>query len=50
MRLLRYPGWLLRCCYAVAKVPGVVVRVLLRCCYAVARVLWVVAKVLLCGC
>ncbi len=47
--LLGYPGWLLRCCYAVAKVPGVVARVLLcgfyvvamvpgwllRCCYAV---------------
>ncbi len=46
MRLLRYPGWLLRCCYAVAKVPGW----LLRCCYAVARVPGVVAKVLLCGC
>ncbi len=23
------PGWLLRCCYAVARVPGVVARVLL---------------------
>ncbi len=54
--LLGYPGWLLRCCYAVAKVPGVVARVLLcgcygtrggvlRCCYAVARVLGVVARV-----
>ncbi len=64
MRLLRYPGWLLRCCYAVAKVPGVVAMQLLgypgwllRCCYAVARVLGVVARVpevvatvLLCSC
>ncbi len=32
MQLLRYPGWLLGCCYAVAKVPGVVARVLLRGC------------------
>ncbi len=31
--LLGYPGWLLRCCYAVAKVPGVVARVLLCGCY-----------------
>ncbi len=45
--LLGYPGWLLRCCYAVAKVPGVVC---LGCCYAVAMVTGVVAKVLLCGC
>ncbi len=44
--LLRYPGWLLRCCYAVDKVPGW----LLRCCYAVAWVPGMVAKVLLCGC
>ncbi len=55
--LLRYPGWLLGCCYAVSMwllwYPGW----LLRCCYAVARVLGVVgrvpgvvAKVLLCGC
>ncbi len=29
----RVPGWLLRCCYAVAKVPGVVARVLLCGCY-----------------
>ncbi len=60
MRLLWYPGWLLRCCYAVARVLGVVARVpgwLLMCCYGVARVLGVVArvpevdaKVLLCGC
>ncbi len=27
--LLGYPRWLLRCCYAVAMVPGVVARVLL---------------------
>ncbi len=39
MRLLGYPRWLLRCCYAVAMVPGVV-----------PRVPEVVAKVLLCGC
>ncbi len=48
--LLGYPGWLLRCCYAVAKVPGVV----LGCCYGgfyvVAMVPGVVAKVLLCSC
>ncbi len=30
--LLWYPGWLLRCCYAVAKVPRLVARVLLRSC------------------
>ncbi len=29
MQLLGYPGWLLRCCYAVARVPGVVAKVLL---------------------
>ncbi len=29
MRLLRNPGQLLRCCYAVARVSGVVARVLL---------------------
>ncbi len=39
MRWLRYPGWLLGCCYAVARVLKVV-----------ARVLGVVAKVLLRGC
>ncbi len=53
MQLLGYPGWLLRCCYAVARVLGVVARVpgwLLRCCYAIARVPGVVAKVLLCSC
>ncbi len=60
MRLLWYPGWLLRCCYGVARVLGVVLGYpgwLLRCCYGVARVLGVVArvpevvaKVLLCGC
>ncbi len=32
MRLLGYPGWLLRCCYAVARVLGVVARVLLSGC------------------
>ncbi len=52
--LLGYPGWLLRCCYAVARVPGVVAKGcmrllgypgwLLRCCYVVARVPEVVAK------
>ncbi len=30
--LLRYPGWLLRCCYAVARVLGVVAMGLLGCC------------------
>ncbi len=56
MQLLRYPGWLLGCCYAVSMwllwYPGW----LLRCCYAVARVLGlvgrvpgVVVRVLLCG-
>ncbi len=51
------PGWLLRCFYAVAKVPGVVARVLLgypgwclTCCYAVARVPRVVARVMQCVC
>ncbi len=29
LRLLGYPGWLLRCCYAVAKVLGVVAKLLL---------------------
>ncbi len=29
MRLLGYSGWLLRCCYVVARVPGLVARVLL---------------------
>ncbi len=29
MRLLRYPGWLLGCCYAVARVTRVVAMVLL---------------------
>ncbi len=57
MRLLGNLGWLLGCCYAVARVTGVVARVLLgylgwllRCCYAVAKVPGVVARVLLCGC
>ncbi len=31
MRLLGYPRWLPRCCYAVAMVPGVVAMVLLKC-------------------
>ncbi len=30
MRLLGYPRWLPRCCYAVAMVPGVVARVFAR--------------------
>ncbi len=38
-RLLRYSGWLLWCCYAVARVFWVVVKVFL-----------VVARVLLGGC
>ncbi len=57
MRLLGNLGWLLGCCYAVARVTGVVARVLLgypgwllRCCYAVAKVPGVVARGLLCGC
>ncbi len=57
MQLLGYSGWLLGCCYVVARVTGVVARVLLgypgwllRCCYAVAKVPGVVARVLLCGC
>ncbi len=57
MQLLRNPGWLLGCCNAVARVPGVVaIRLLwypgwlLRCCYAVAMVPRVVAKVLLRSC
>ncbi len=29
MQLLGYLGWLLRCCYVVANVAGVVARVLL---------------------
>ncbi len=48
---------MVRCCYAVARVPGVVaIRLLwysewlLRCCYAVAMVPRVVAKVLLRSC
>ncbi len=56
MQLLGYSGWLLGCCYAVARVPRMVARAvarvprLLGCCYAVARVLGVVDRVLLCGC
>ncbi len=29
MRLLGYSGWLLKCCYAVARLPGMVARELL---------------------
>ncbi len=29
MHLLRYPGQLIRCCYAVARVPEAVAKVLL---------------------
>ncbi len=54
MWLLGYFGWLLGCCYAVARVPGWLLGPLLgypgwllRCCYAVARVPRMVAKVLL---
>ncbi len=43
MRLLGNLGWLLGCCYAVARVLEVVAC-------AVARVPRMVAKVLLCGC
>ncbi len=43
MRLLVYPGCLLRCCYGVARVPGW----LLRCFYVVVKVPGVVARVLL---
>ncbi len=57
MQLLRNPGWLLGCCNAVARVPGVVAISCygtrggcLRCCYVVAMVPRVVAKVLLCSC
>ncbi len=41
--LLGYPRWLPRCCYAVARVPEVVAKVLLCGCYGT----WVVARVLL---
>ncbi len=50
MRLLRYLGWLLGCCYAVARVIRVVVRVPRMVARAVARVPRLVARVLLCGC
>ncbi len=43
MQLLGYSGWLLRCCYAVARVPEVVAKVLLCGCYGTS----VVARVLL---
>ncbi len=59
--LLGYPGLLLRCCYEVARVLGVVARSVARVPRPVARVLGVVAravarvprmvaKVLLCSC
>ncbi len=32
MQLLGYSGWMLGCCYAVAKEPGVVDKVLLGSC------------------
>ncbi len=52
--LLGYPGWLLRCCHAVARVFAMWLLGyygwLLGCCYAVARVIRQVARVLLCGC
>lgn len=57
MQLLRYAGWLLRCCYVVASAVWVVSTVflfgfwilgwLLRFCNEVAKVLRVVAKRLL---
>ncbi len=64
MWLLGYLVGLLGCCYAVARVPGVVaIRLLLysgwllwypgwllRCCYAVAKVPRLVARVLLRSC
>ncbi len=57
MRFLGYLGRLLGCCYAVARVPGVVaIRLLwysgwlLRCCYVVCYGTRVVAKVLLRSC
>ncbi len=46
MRLLGYFGWLIRGCYAVAKV----LWWLLGGCYEVPRVAGVVAKVMLCSC
>ncbi len=54
MWLLGYLGWLLGCCYAVARVvatvPRLVARVLGVVARAVCRVPRMVAKVLLCGC
>ncbi len=57
MRLLGNLGWLLGCCYAVARVTGVVAMVLLgypgwllRCCYAVAKVPGVLLGCCYCGC
>ncbi len=43
--LPRYPGWFLRCCYTIAKVPGVVAKLLLCSCNGTQ----VVAKVVLYG-
>ncbi len=57
MWLLGYLGWLLGCCYAVARVPRMVATAVARVHSVVAKVLLcvsrvhsVVAKVLLCGC
>ncbi len=57
MRLLGSLGWLLGCCYAVARVPRMVATAVARVHSVVAKVLLcvsrvhsVVAKVLLCGC
>ncbi len=44
MRLLMYLGWLLGCCYAVARVPRMVARAVARVPRLVARVLGVVAR------
>ncbi len=50
MQLLGCPGWLLECCYAIAKVLGVVARVPRVVARVVAMVPGVVARVLLWGC
>ncbi len=42
--LVGYPGWFLRCCYAVARVPSVFAKVLLCGCNGIR----VVARVCLC--
>ncbi len=54
---LGYLGWLLRCCYVVARLPGVVAKWLLKYpgrllgfCYVVARLPRAVAREFLCGC